>query len=323
MPNTPIAIFLYNRPDHARQLFDSLLNCSRLEECDVYAFCDGIKKPEHKSGVQAARAVIHEFKPRLNNAHIIEREQNLGLARSVVNGVTELCEQFGRIIVLEDDFILHPYFLDFMLQSLDRYVDDEQVAQVAGFTFPIDAPEKPDAFFLPLTTSWGWATWQRAWNFFSWDTHTVLETLDADPQLRARFDLDGAYSYTDMMRLAAEGQLDSWAIRWYWHTFSANKFTLYPRQSLVWQNGFDETATHTTAAWSGLQVSMDDFLQEQWHTPTSFPDTVQTDEIAYDNLKKFLRREQGRTTLIRLKGILKRILLRLVKKKTRLIFSVV
>ncbi len=158
------------------------------------------------------------------------------------------------MIVLEDDLILHPFFLDFMLQSLDRYANDECVAQVAGFTFPIKMPAKPDAFFLPLTTSWGWATWQRAWKLFSWETESALQMLEADPHMRTRFDLDGAYRYSNMLHLAAEGKVDSWAIRWYWQTFSANKLTLYPRRSLVWQNGFDEFATHTTAARPGIQI---------------------------------------------------------------------
>jgi acetyltransferase-like isoleucine patch superfamily enzyme len=304
---TPIAIFIYNRPHHLRQLFDSLLQCARLDECQVHIFCDGAKMPEHESGVQAARQSVDEFTLKLN-ATVVKRGQNLGLARSIVSGVTELCEQYGRVIVLEDDFILHPFFLDFMLQSLDRYEDDERVAQVAGFTFPINMPDKPDAFFLPLTTSWGWATWQRAWKLFSWETESALQILDADLQMRARFDLDGAYPYSDMLHLAAQGKVDSWAIRWYWHTFEVDKLTHYPRRSLVWQNGFDESATHTTAVRLGLQTSINDFLQEQWHNPISFPDIVQADKIAFNKLKNFLRSESSRTPLTRLKGILKRIL---------------
>jgi len=309
---TPVAVFLYNRPDHARQLLDSLLNCTRLEECDVYLFCDGVKKPEHAAGVRAARAVAREFASRLK-AKVIEREQNLGLARSSVSGVTELFQQHGRVVVLEDDFILHPFFLDFMLQSLDRYVDDERVAQVAGFTFPIKTPEKSDSFFLPLISSWGWATWHRAWKLFSWDMRAALEMLDANPQLRARFSLDDTYPFADIMRLAAEGQVDSWAIRWYWQTFSAHKLTLYPRRSLVWQNGFDETATNTKGAWHGMQAPLNRFIQKRWEHSISFPSSVQVDEIAFESLKTFYRRGSSGRPLARLKRMLKRVLVWLVK----------
>jgi hypothetical protein len=307
MMSTPIAVFIYNRPDHARQLFDSLLKCARLEECDVHIFCDGPKKPEHESGVQAVRRLVDEFVTTYN-AKVVKREQNMGLARSIVSGVTELCGQYGRVIVLEDDFILHPFYLDFMLQALDRYMDDGRVAQIAGFTFPIQTPPKPDAFFLPLTTSWGWATWQRAWQLFSWEVDSALRILDADPKKRARFDLDGAYPYLDMLRRASEGKVDSWAIRWYWRTFMADKLTLYPRRSLVWQNGFDEAATNTNTTGTGLQMSLDVFLHTEWCSLLSFPDAVQADPIALDNVKSFLRRESARPLATRIKDLLKRVL---------------
>ena len=311
---TPVVIFAYNRPRHLRQLFDSLLNCTRLNECQVYVFCDGAKKPEHLDDVRTVREVAREYASRLGNAFLIERAENLGLARSIVSGVTELCAQYGRVIVLEDDFILHPFFLDFMLQALDRYVNDEHVAQVAGFTFPLDVFPKTDSFFLPFATSWGWATWQRAWELFSWETESVLKILDADPKMRDRFDLDGAYPYSDMLRLAIDGGVDSWAIRWQWRTFEASKLTLYPRCSLVWQNGFDGDATHTTTPWAGLQKSIDEFLQIQWRPPITFPNTVQSDGIAFENIKNFIRPKLPHTPILAcLKGIYKHVLTWLIK----------
>jgi acetyltransferase-like isoleucine patch superfamily enzyme len=314
---TPIAIFTYNRPSHTRQLFESLLHCCRLDECDVVVFCDGPKKPAQAPQIMASRAVVDEFASRLG-AQVLKRQQNMGLARSIVSGVTELCAKYGRVIVLEDDLILHPFFLDFILQSLDLYEDDERVAQVAGFTFPIHVPAKPDAFFLPATSSWGWATWQRAWNLFSWETESALKVLEADRQLRARFDLDGAFPLFDMLRNATAGKVDSWVIRWYWQVFQSGKLVLYPRSSLVWQNGFDNTATHTMAVLPGLPTSIDDFLREQWQNPISFPDTVQANEIALDKVKKFLRSEPSRPRAP-LKGISKRVWLRLIAHMKKLI----
>ncbi len=305
---TPIAVFVYNRPHHARQLLDSLLECARLDECQIFVFCDGPKKPEHRQDVLAARRVAYEFSKKMKTSQLIERSENLGLARSIVSGVTDLCEKCGRVIVLEDDFILHPFFINFMLQALDRYSDDERVAQVAGFTFPIQAPPELDAFFLPLSTSWGWATWQRAWQLFSWDVDAALQILDTDPQKRDRFDLDGAYPYSDMLRRASQGKVDSWAIRWYWQTFAADKLTLYPRQSLVWQNGFDEGATNTSTKATAPQISLDVFSQAEWPGLLSFPKAVQVDPMAFGNLKRLLRRESARPFAKRVKDLWKRVL---------------
>jgi hypothetical protein len=312
---TPIVIFTYNRPQHARLLFESLLKCRRLDECQVYVFCDGSKKPEHLAGTQAMRQVAHEFAPLLGNAVVVERDQNLGLANSIVGGVTELCNQYGRVIVLEDDFILHPFFLDFMLQSLDRYADDELVAQVAGYLPPIYPTIETDSFFLPLATSCGWATWQRAWKLFSWETESALQILEADPQIRLRFDLNGAYHFADMLRLAADSKVDSWAIRWRWYTFYHRKLTLYPRRSLVWVGGFDDLATHTTSKEVPpfYDQSLNFILQYDWHNPISFPGKVEVEEVVFDELKNFLRPKPSRSLSASLKEFLRRALTQLVK----------
>ena len=257
--------------------------------------------------MQAARRTVDEFASDLN-AIVVKLERSMGLANSVVSGVNMLCERYGKVIVLEDDFILHPFFLDFMLQAMARYSDEDRVAQVSGFTFPIKTPPKPDAFFLPLTTSWGWATWQRAWKIFSWETESALQILDVDLEKRTCFDLDGAYAYSNILRLAAQGNVDSWAIRWYWQTFIQGKLTIYPRQSLVWQNGFDEAATNTSFVRAGLQSTLDSFLDEKWRNPIFFPDKTQTDGIAFDSLKNFLRGEPSHSLRAQLKELLKRLL---------------
>lgn len=309
---TPLAVFAYNRPRHLRQLLESLMRCERLDECQVHFFCDGVKRPEHEANVQAARQVVDEFAPQLH-ASVIKREQNLGLARSIVSGVSELCAQAGRVIVLEDDFILHPFFVNFMLQALERYAEDERVAQVAGFTFPILTPTKPDAFFLPVITSWGWATWSRAWDLFAWDLQSALSRLEADPALRARFDLDGAYPYTEMLRSTLQGRVDTWDIQWYWSVFSAGKLVLYPRCSLVWQNGFDEFATHTRSGNSNLQGSLKRFYQARWDAQVEFPADVCANNLAFERLKRLLRKPVPRWSAQRILGAIRRRLTRLIK----------
>jgi len=168
---TPVPIFTYNRPLHAQQMLDSLAACQRLEECQPIIFSDGPRIPEHEVVVRDVRQITRNWAKKYN-AKLIERAKNLGLAHSIVDGVIKLCNEYGRVIVLEDDLVLHPAFVDFMLQSLDRYSDDDRIAQMAGFTFPIETSETPNTFLLPLTTSWGWATWKRAWDSFSCDIRT-------------------------------------------------------------------------------------------------------------------------------------------------------
>ena len=290
MSTTPIALFTYNRAEHTARVLNSLANCARLDECSLHIYCDAPGRTEHAADVEASRAVVREQAPKFN-ATVIERDTNFGLARSIVDGVTDLCDRYGRVIVLEDDLVLSPSFLDFMLQALDRYADEKNVYQVSGYMFPIDQPNDADAFFLPLITTWGWATWRRAWEIFDWDASDALEKLK-DPSLRRRFDLQNTYPYTVMLENQLKGQTQSWGILFWWQVFKANGLALHPRESLVWNGGFDSTGTNCgDQGWSiepGAGVvthttSKDSFV---------FPKTVTVHQQAFDNICNFLKKEQ-------------------------------
>ena len=184
----PIAVFAYNRPSHLSSALESLSRNDRLSECNVVVYCDGPKTRQDVSPVAAARRVASEWASG-HGGTVVERKENLGLAQSIVAGVSEQCEAAGRVIVVEDDLILAPRFVDYMLQALDRYEAEDRVYQVSGFMFPVDHPLEPDAFLLPLTTTWGWATWARAWKAFDWTAPGAasLETVTVPAEgLRSR-----------------------------------------------------------------------------------------------------------------------------------------
>jgi hypothetical protein len=156
---------------------------------------------------------VRKWAPRLG-AKVIESDTNRGLAKSIVSGVTELCERYGRVIVLEDNFALSPDFLRYMKTALDGYENEPNVYQVAGYMFPVEHPREPDAFFMPMTSTWGWATWQRAWKIFDWSA-TGWEEMRRNTRERKRFDLDGTYPYSAMLEKRLAGENDSWSIpRW-------------------------------------------------------------------------------------------------------------
>jgi hypothetical protein len=152
-------------------------------------------------------------------------------------------DRFGSVIVLEDDLLLAPHFLDFMNDSLQRYRRETRVMQVSGYLAPANVPTERDACFLPMCSSWGWATWQRAWQHFD-AAMTAYERFAADPFLSYRFDLDGSYQFFRMLEAQRHGKLDSWAVRWYLSVFMRGGLTVFPTRSLVHNIGFDGTGTH-------------------------------------------------------------------------------
>jgi hypothetical protein len=253
--------------------------------------------------VEATRHVAEDWAARLGG-QVIARSENLGLARSIVTGVTALCKQFGRVIVLEDDLVVAPGFLRYMLQALDRYRDDSRVYQISGYNFPIPDFPEADTVFLPLTTTWGWATWDRAWRAFDWNATGALEQL-SDSQVRFRFDLEDAYPFSNMLKQRLGGKLDTWDIQWWWAVFKCGGLVLYPRHSLVQNIGFDGSGTHhgnsPDAAFARTINSMPEGMPVRW------PERVEANLEAFDQVKRFLR-AQSPSRIRRMMNRLKRAL---------------
>lgn len=242
MKKTPLAIFTYNRPAHTHQTFEAVARCRRFDECDVVIFCDGLKKEEHRADVEATRALVQTW-GEAHQARIVVREQNLGLKKSIETGVGELCQQYGRIIVLEDDIVVSEPFIDFMLSALDHYEHDERVMQVSGFTYPFLSDDRQGAILLPPITSWGWATWQRVWQHYNPDPTEPYRVLQ-DRKKAYSFELNGSYPYIEMLAGVVAGKTQSWAVLFWYTVWSRNGLVAYPRQSLVGNVGFDGTGVN-------------------------------------------------------------------------------
>lgn len=238
----PVAVFAYNRPAHLRRMLDTLVACDGFGNAAVTVFCDGPRGPEQADAVAATREVACAVLG--SRADLRLRAENQGLARSVIAGVGELVERHGRVVVLEDDFELAPSFLAYMDAALRRYAAEPWVVQVSGHMFDVPAfAARDEALFLPLTTTWGWGTWARAWAKFD-PAATGWQRLAVDRALRRRFNLDGVYDYATMLERQMAGKRDSWGIRWYWSTFQDGGLTLFPPRTLVRNTGQDGSGTH-------------------------------------------------------------------------------
>lgn len=247
----PIALFVYNRPWHTQQTLNALAANEGAGESDLYIFSDGPKKnadPETLEKIREVREIIRSEK-RFKKIILAEQEENSGLANSIINGVTKLVNEHGRIIVLEDDLVTSPVFLRFMNESLEEYVDDDRVVCITGYIYPVKE-KLPGLFFLRGADCWGWATWKRGWEVFEADGKKLLDELEAK-NLSHDFDFDGTYPYTQMLREQVEGKNSSWAIRWYASAFLNHQLTLYPGKSLVQNIGVDGSGTHsgTSGKW--------------------------------------------------------------------------
>lgn len=246
MSYAPISLFVYNRPWHTRQAVESLLANPGAAHSPLYIFSDAPRGAAASEAVAEVRSYIRSIAG-FKTVTIIERETNFGLARSIIDGVTRLCEEYGRVIVMEDDLVTSPNFLSYMNDALTHYENEGRVMQIAGYMFPVSLELEEDALFLPFTSSWGWATWERAWHHFDAKGSGYQRLVD-DQNLRLAFDLKGNYRYFRMLESQLRGETDSWAIRWYLSVFLMNGLTLYPKKTLVGNLGFDGSGVNCVAS---------------------------------------------------------------------------
>ena len=238
---SPILLFVYNRLNHTQRCVEALLRNPLAPESTFFIYADGAKDATQQEAVNEVRNYIRSIS---GFKHItrIERNENWGLARNIIDGVTTQVNRYGKVIVLEDDLIVAPYFLTFMNEALEIYKDEPKVGHIQACDFTQD-PALPDTFLIKWTGSWGWATWDRAWKHFNPDGKALLQELKAR-KLTHTFDFNGKYGFTRMLRRQIEGKNNSWAIRWNASLFLKDILSLNVGRSLVQNEGFDGSGTN-------------------------------------------------------------------------------
>ena len=205
------------------------------------SYSDGAKDDTLQAAVNEVRYYIHNIRG-FKQITIIQRDENWGLARNIIDGVTTQVNRYGKVIVLEDDLVVAPYFLQFMNDALDTYKDEPKVGHIQACDFTQD-PTLPDTFLIKWTGSWGWGTWDRAWKHFNPNGQELLQELE-ERKLTYTFDFNGKYGYTRMLRRQIAGKNNSWAIRWNASLFLKGILSLNVGRSLVQNEGFDGSGTH-------------------------------------------------------------------------------
>lgn len=237
----PITLFVYNRPAHTRQTLEALQKNVLAKDSDLIIFSDAPKSESQAAAVREVRRYIHQIAG-FKSVTIVERQANFGLARSIIDGVTSVVNERGRIIVLEDDLVTSPYFLSFMNTALETYKDDDKVMHISGYMFPVDNTDMPETFFLRTASCWGWATWSRAWRHFK---KTPKQLLDGYTEQTIRlFNMDGAYNFWAQIEQNERGLIDTWAVFWYASVFQKGGLCLHPKFSMVSNIGHDDTGIH-------------------------------------------------------------------------------
>lgn len=237
----PIALFVYNRPEHARKTIEALAKNKYAIDSVLHVFSDAPRSPADIPAVAAVREHLAEISG-FKRIEIHEQNENLGLALSIINGVSSLCSKYGKVIVLEDDLETSPYFLTFMNEALDFYEHTPEVMHVSGFRYPAKSFENEETFFLHVPLCWGWATWGRAWDSYRKDLALMSQF---DKRAIDRFNFGNNYPFWLQLELNKSQKIDTWFIFWYANLFLRGGLALFPARSLVQNIGMDNSGTNS------------------------------------------------------------------------------
>ncbi|MCX2485174.1 glycosyltransferase [Pedobacter sp. MR2016-24] len=279
----PIALFVYNRPKHTERTLKFLKQNELAAESRLFIFSDGAKSAEDEANVQEVRELLKNIDG-FKSVEIIERKENMGLANAVIAGVSRLVKDYKQVIVFEDDLVSSPYTLTYFNEALNRYRNEERVMHIGAYMYQLKENNLPESFFYRAATSWGWATWDRAWQHFNPDINQLIAQFDA--KKRSAFSIEHTMNFWKQMQDFKRGKNNSWAIRWYASIFLKGGLTLNPSHSLVNNIGHDGTGVH-----SGINDIYNVIINPK--PITRFPDEIKENLLAYEAIKGFLSTRKG------------------------------
>ncbi|MCL2311737.1 MAG: sugar transferase [Firmicutes bacterium] len=243
----PIALFAYKRLDHLKRTLDALSNNHLAPESELFIFCDAADNADDRKRVSEVRVYIQEFSRNcvFKAVHIENAHERKGLSNSIILGLTMLFNEFGKAIVVEDDIVTTPDFLNFMNDSLDYYKDNKMIWSINGCTLPLkslnDYPY--DVYLNNRANCWGWASWKDRWELIDWKFSDYKEFIKA--KSKREIGKSGS-DLIKLLNLQMEGRIDSWDTIWSIHQIKEGMYSISPRESYVINIGLDGSGEHCT-----------------------------------------------------------------------------
>ena len=254
-PLSPIILFVYNRPDHTKRTITALKKNALSSESDLIVYSDGAKSSFDLQSVAEVKNYIKSIDG-FKSVKIVDRKSNWGLAKSIIHGVSSVVNEYGRVIVLEDDIVTSPAFLSYMNAALDHYIDKGKIWHISGWNYPIDNSELEDVYFSRIMNCWGWATWVDRWNNFEKNAEKCINSFTKDDI--KYFNLDGYHDFWSQVVANKNREIDTWAIFWYTTIFKNEGLCLFPSKTYVKNIGNDGTGVHCGTIKEGPMPGMND-----------------------------------------------------------------
>lgn len=241
---SPICLFVYKRYETTKLMLESLLACPECKDSELYVFMDEARNDDEAKAVERVRRLFDNLLG-FKKVNLFPARMNKGMANSVIDGVTKVLQEHDDIIVLEDDLVVSPDFLQFMNAALKAYKDRSDIWSISGYTPRLQELEgdgRNGVFVVPRAQCWGWATWSDRWETVDWEV-SDFSRLAQSKELRKEFDKGG----NDLFRtleMERRERIESWAVRWAYAAAKQSRWTVNPMQSKVQNIGLKSSESH-------------------------------------------------------------------------------
>lgn len=167
----PILITVYDRLDHLKECINSLLKCSNVSNTELFVASDFAYRSEDIPKIEAVRAFVQSIIG-FKSVHLIARDSNVGSFNNFFDSINQIFKNYNTLILLEDDNIVVPSFIDYMNLSLSIHQNDNEIFSISGYMYPI----KFDKIKLTVSTfkwrgfsAWGVGLWKTKWEVINWE----------------------------------------------------------------------------------------------------------------------------------------------------------
>ncbi len=245
--NAPIVYFAFNRPEHTLRTLTAISECRNSENTILHIYIDapkeGASEIELKKNIEVRNIAARE--QWCAEVEIVTAEKNKGLFESIIDGITNTIAKFGKAIVVEDDVLVFPGFLNYMNAALNLYQNHPEVMHISGYSNAKfrDVAMSESTYFYNHTTCWGWATWKRAWDKFTPDALAIKKACAKKGNIHY-LNMDGTFEMFWGLKSIANSQFQSWNTLWHSIVFLNDGLCLHPTRSLVNNIGHDGSGTN-------------------------------------------------------------------------------
>jgi hypothetical protein len=288
-----IVVMAYNRFEHTKKVLDGLEK-ENIEKLNLYI--DAAKNDFDKAEQIKIKAIVSSYNYEII---LIERESNLGLAKSITGAVTDTLKENDAVILLEDDCVPKHGFINYMYTMLNTYKDNKKIGSICGYMYPHIKTDEDDneIFFINRFSPWGWATWADRWEGFTLDLKTLVNKTNENKLDIKNIGSDVNDYCTNEHFL--NNEMDIWSLNWILQQYINNMSVIYPKISLIENIGFDGTGVHSTITHAfDLDENIYDCVLDFSLYGFEKSDLVYTDNKKQSEILEFLEQNSKMTYLL-------------------------